>query len=204
MLDAVEHAARLAGFRRLRADKFHIAFGMRKNCIRPGHSPHLDGKNIRKPDAVVFAQKHQLTICFSKAAAIGHLAIHAAFFKTEDGAIWGVLVEHLGITCFVKMRDAALLVKPGVQLLGRSQLDQLTRHNENQLTAGLEMANALFDKEQEKIAATIEEFRFQAFFGVDRNILKTDIGRVTNDGVELFAQRIIEKIANLGTLRGNR
>ena len=60
------------------------------------------------------------------------------------------------------------------------------------------MADALFDEEQEKVAARVEQIRFQPFFRVDRDILKTDVGRVTDDAVELLAEREIEKVANQG------
>ena len=39
------------------------------------------------------------------------------------------------------------------------------------------------------------------FFGVDRNILKTYVRRVADDGVELLAQRVIEEITDFGARR---
>jgi hypothetical protein len=92
------------------------------------------------------------------------------------------------------VRDAALLKKPGVQLLGGGQLDELARHDEDQFAARLQVADALFDEEQEEVAARIEQIRFQPIFRVDRNILKTHVGRVADDGVELLAERVIEEI----------
>lgn len=107
------------------------------------------------------------------------------------------------IAGFVKMRDASLFDQPGVEFLGGGQLDELARHDEDQFTAWFQVADALFDEEQEEIAAAVEQCRFQAFFRVDRDILQTDIGRVADDGVELLAEWKVEKIAYLGTFRRN-
>ena len=60
------------------------------------------------------------------------------------------------------------------------------------------MADALLDEEQEQVAARIEEVGFQAFFGVNRDILITDVRRVADDRVELLADRVVEKVADLG------
>jgi hypothetical protein len=163
----------------------------------------LTVKDISEAHAVIVAQEHQLAIDLDKAPAIGHLAIHAAFFEAENGAVGRVFVKDPRVAGFVKMRDAALLVKPGVQFLGGGQLDELARHDEDQFAARLQVADALFDEEQEEVAACVEQIRFQPFFRVDRNILKAHVGRVADDGVELLAERVIEEITNFDAGRGN-
>jgi len=65
------------------------------------------------------------------------------------------------------------------------------------------VVNALFDEKQEEITARIEQLRFQLFFRVDRNILKTHVGRIADDGVELLADRVIEEITYFNAGRGN-
>jgi hypothetical protein len=60
-------------------------------------------KDISKAHAIIVAQKHQLTIDLDKAPAIGHLAIHPAFFKAENGAVGRVFVKDPRIAGFVKM-----------------------------------------------------------------------------------------------------
>jgi hypothetical protein len=100
-----------------------------------------------------------------------------------------------------EISDAALLEQPGVELPGRGQLDEVARHDEDQFATGLEVAHALLDEEQEEVAARIEKPGFQAFPGVDRDILKTHVGRVADDGLELLGQRVVEKIADLGAGR---
>ena len=67
----------------------------------------------------------------------------------------------------------------------------------------LKVMDALFDEEQEEVAACIEQIRFQPIFRVDRNILKPHVGRVADDGVELLADRVIEEITNFDAGRGN-
>ena len=121
VLDAVEHAAGFAGFHRLGADKFHIALGVGKNLIGPRDCTDLDREQISEAHAIVIAQEHQLAIDLDKAPAIGHLAIHPAFFKAENGAVGRVFVKDPRVAGFKKVGDAALRKKPGVQLLGGGQ-----------------------------------------------------------------------------------
>jgi hypothetical protein len=202
VLDAVEHAARFAGVHGLRIDEFHVALGVREDLVGPGDGADLDRERHRRSARVIVAQEHQLAIDLGEAPAIGHLAVHAAFLEAENGAVGRVRVEDADVAGFVKMRDAALLVKPGVQFLGGGQLDELARHDEDQFAARLQVADAFFDEEQEEVAARVEQVRFQPIFRVDRNILKTHVGRVADDGVELLAQRVIEEIADLSLPAG--
>ena len=90
-------------------------------------------------------------IDFGETPAIGHPAIHAAFLEAEDGAVRRALVEDAGVAGFVEMRDAALRVEPGIELLGSGQLDELARHDEDQLAARLQVADTLLDEEQEQV-----------------------------------------------------
>jgi len=203
MLDAVQHAARFAGFHGLREDEFHVALGVRVDVVGPGDGADLDRKDVGKAHAVIVAQEHELTVGLDKAPAIGHAAILAAFFEAEDGAVRCVIAEDSHVAGFVEMRDAALLEQPAIELAGGGQFDEFTRHDENQLAARLQVADALFDEEQEEVAACVEQFRFQAFFRVDRDILKTDVGRVADDAVELLAERVGEKVANQRAFGGD-
>ena len=129
--------------------------------------------------------------------AVGHVAIHASFLEAEDGAVGRRAREDTDVAGFVEVRDAALLVEPGIELLGRSQFDEFARYDENQFAAWLQMADRLFDEEQEEVATGVEQFRFETFFRVDRNILKTYVGWIADDGVELLVQWVGKKIADL-------
>jgi hypothetical protein len=71
---------------------------------------------------MVFAQEHQLAINFDEAPPIGHVAVHAPFLKTENGTVWRVVVKDADIAGFIKMRDAALGIEPGVQFLAAVSL----------------------------------------------------------------------------------
>ena len=173
---------------------------MRKDVVGPGNGPDLDLEDIGKADAVIVAQEHQLAIDLGKGSPVGHPAVEVALFETEDGAIWRVAAEDANIAGFVKVRDAALLVKPGVELLRGGQLDEFARHDEDQLAAGLEVADALFDEEQKKIAAPVEQRRFELLAGTQRDILKADVGWVADDAVELLAEREIEEIEHPGAV----
>lgn len=77
-----------------------------------------------------------MPVDLGESPAIGHVPVRAALLETEDGAVGRVLAEDPGVAGLVKMRDAALLVEPGIQLPRRGQLDELARHDEDQPPPG--------------------------------------------------------------------
>eukprot|EP00825_Cyclidium_porcatum_P018052 TRINITY_DN2068_c0_g1_i3.p2 TRINITY_DN2068_c0_g1~~TRINITY_DN2068_c0_g1_i3.p2 ORF type:complete len:248 (-),score=40.98 TRINITY_DN2068_c0_g1_i3:2-745(-) len=152
VLDAVEHAPRLAGIHGLRIDEFHVALGVGVDQVGSGNGANLDLEDIGETQAVVVAQEHQLAIDLCEAPAIVHAAIRPPFLETEDGAVWRVIAENADVAGFVKMRDAALFIQPGIELFGGGQLDELARYDEDQLAARFQVADALLDEEQEEVA----------------------------------------------------
>jgi hypothetical protein len=173
---------------------------VRENAVRPRHRADLDRKDIGEAHPVIVAQEHQLPGDLGEASGRRPCGDPCALLETEDGAVRRVLVEDPGVAGFIEMRDAALLIKPGVQFPGGGQLDELARHDEHQFAARLQVADAFLDEEQEQVAARVEEVGFQLFPGVDRNILEAHVGRVADDGVELLGQRVIEKVADLDSI----
>jgi hypothetical protein len=127
---------------------------------------------------------------------VGHVAVHAPFLETEDGAVGRRAIEDAHVAGFVEMRDAALLVQPGVQLLGGGQLDELARHDENQFAARFQVAHA-FSMKNRKRLLRVEQVGMEMLFSFPGNILITHVRRVADDGVELLVERVGEEIADL-------
>ena len=174
---------------------------MGEHLVRAGDTADPHFKKLGKRQGVIALQKHELPVDFRKPASVVHVSTRAPFLETENGAVGHVSAEHAAVAGFDEIRDVALTVEPGVELLRRRQLDEFARYDEYQFPARFQVAHAFFDEKQKQVAALVEQIHRKAGSGRFGNILKAHIGRVADDGVKLLAVGIGEKILHADARR---
>jgi hypothetical protein len=65
-------------------------------------------------------------------------------------------------------------------------LEEIARRDEDQLAARRQVAHALLDEVQVQVGVAVEQARMQVQARAGLDVARLDVGRVADDGVELF------------------